>query len=352
MALTPQFLVDLETRMQTISEREYARLTANLWWQQITKVKQSTGKKDILTWLLSTAMIRPLENGGKMIFEDLVARYTEVVNKFAGAGLILTKAQLEDTYNGIVGGEGMDLAGEWSSQIGAYMSYWPQKQVSHLLKNGHTASLYTGYDGKAFFASDHPVNPFNDAAGTFQNIFTSSASGSYPGACPIDDSVTTDVALQNMGKIFSYIASIKMPNGEDPRFLRPKALIVPPRMFPRAVQLTQAKFLAQTAGSGAAQGGSGDVEALIKGLGYATPTMADELSGFEDDKTFFVAAEQATSSELGAVVYVERDAFAINFYGTQDQAVLNRKDELEWHAKGRNTVSSGHPYLLFKCKGS
>ncbi len=349
MALTPQFVVDLETRMQTISEREYARMTANLWWQAITKTKTSTGKKEIMSWLLSTAMIKDLGAGGKMLFDDLVARYTEIENKYSGAGLKLTKAQLEDTFNGIVGGEGMDLAGEWSSQIGSYMGYWPQKQVAHLLKNGHTAALYTGYDAKAFFASDHPVNPFNDAAGTFRNLFTGAAAGDFPGACPIDDSVTTEVALVNMGKIFAYIASIKMPNGEDPRFLRPKALIVPPRMMPRAVQLTGAKFLPQVAGGGA---GSADVDALIKALGYATPTMADELAGFEDNTTFFVAAEQASSNELGAVIYQVREPFAINFYGVQDQVTLSRADELEWHAKGRNAVAPGHPYLLFKCKAA
>lgn len=351
-ALTPQFLIDLETRMQAITEREYARLTQNLWWQMITKVRQSASKKDVITWLLSTAMIRDQQTGGQIAFDDLVATYTEIENKWAGAGLKLRRDQLEDVLNGIVGGEGLDLAGQWSTDIGAYMAYWPQKQVVHLLKNGHTAALYTGYDAKAFFATDHPVNPFKASAGTFANLFTGAASGSYPGALPIDDGVATDVALQNMGKLFSYIASIKMPNGEDPRFLRPKGLIVPPRMFPRVVQLTSAKFLAQVAGAGAAQGGSGDVEALIKALGFATPVMADELAGYESDTTYFVAAEQVTSSQLGAVIYNEREPFKINYYGVMDQAELNRKDELEWHAKGRNRVSPGHPYLLFKVKAS
>jgi hypothetical protein len=52
------------------------------------------------------------------------------------------------------------------------------------------------------------------------------------------------------------------------------------------------------------------------------------------------------------VIYTEREPFAINYYGTVDQAVLGRAQELEWQCHGRNVVSSGHPYLLFKCKGS
>jgi hypothetical protein len=349
-ALTPTFLMDLESRMSVITEREYARLSANLWWKNITKLRGSTGRRDVLTWLLSTAQIKDQGKGGNIAFDDLVSTFTEIETGFAGAGLKLTKAQLEDTDGG-----GMELAAQWSADIGAYIGYWPQKQVTYFLKNAHTAALFTGYDRKAFFATDHPVNPFNTVAGTFQNIFTGAvvaASGNtpwYPGACPIDDAVTTEVALVNLGKIMSYIASIKMPNGEDPRYLRPRAIYCSPRMFPRVVQLTNAKFLAQTAGSA---GGSGDVEALIKALGFATPYMVDEFAGFESDTTFFVGCEQASSSQLGAVIYTDREPFSINYYGVTDQAVLSRARELEWQCHGRNVVSPGHPYLLFKAKGA
>lgn len=343
-AITPQFVMDLETRMQLLSERAYQSLLDNLWWRDIVKTRPSTGRKDVLAWLLSTAQIKDQGKGGNIGFDDLVSLQTEVENKFAGSGLKLQRAQLEDTDGG-----GMDLAGQWSSDIGAYMAYWPQKQAAYFLKNAHTAALFTGYDGLAYFASGHTVNPYLPGAPTFNNLFTGAASGSYPGACPIDDSVTVDVAIVNLAKIFAYIATIKMPNGEDPRFLRPKALIVPPRMYPRAVQLTSAKMIAQAATGGAA---TADVEAFIKALGFATPRMADELAGFESDTTFYVACEQLTSSQLGAVVYVEREPFSVRFYGPQTQADLDRKQELEWHCLGRNVITSGHPFLLFKCKGS
>jgi len=343
-ALTPQILMDLESRMQVLTESEYARMRQNLWWQNITKVRPSNARREVVTWLLSTAQIKDQGKGGNIAFDDLVATYTEYENKFAGAGLRLSRAQLEDTDGG-----GMDLAGQWATDIGAYMAYWPQKQVTYFLKNAHTASIVTGYDAKAFFATDHPYNPLNTGLGTFQNIFTGAASGSYPGACPIDESVTAAVALANLAKIFAYMASIKMPNGEDPRFIRPKVLLCGPALFPRAVQLTSAKFIAQVAGSGA---GSADVEALIRAMGYATPTLCDELAGFESDTTFFVGAEQAASSQLGAIIYSDREPFRINYFGTQDQAELSRRQEVEWHCIGRNVVAPGHPYLLSKCKGA
>lgn len=343
-AITPQFLMDLESRMQVLTESEYSRMGQNLWWQNVAKVRKSESRKEVLAWLLSTAMIREQGKGGNVRFDDLVSVTTEVENKDSGDALELSVNQLSD-----MDGNGMDLAGQWSTDIGAYMAYWPQKQVTHLLKNGHTASLYTGYDSVAFFAANHPVNPYRSELGTFQNVFTGAASGSYPGACPIDDSIDLDDAVVNLAKIYAYIASIKMPNGEDPRFLVPKGILCAPRLFPRAVQLTSAKFIAQVAGSGA---GSADIAGLIQSMGYGKPVQCPELSGFEDDKTFFVVCEQATTSQLGGVIYVDREPYQIQYYGAQDQVELARRRKLEWHCHGRNSIMPGHPYLVFKCKGS
>jgi hypothetical protein len=344
-ALTPQVLFDLETRMQIITDREYARLNDNLWWQLVTKKRGSTGLRDIIMWLLSTAQIRDQGKGGNIHFEDLVTQYTTIENKFSGAGLKLSRAQLEDTDGG-----GMELAAQWSADIGAYMSYWPQKQVAHLLKNGHTAGFYNSYDLLPYFSAAHPYNPFNEGAGTFNNVLTGASSGAYPGACPIHDGITADVAFANLSKVFAYIASIKMPNGEDPRLLRPKWIFASPRQFPRAVQLTNAKFLAAAAtGGGAAPA---DIEAVVKALGFAQPIQVDELAGFEDDTTYFVAVETLATSQLGAVIYTEREPYRINYYGTVDQAQLGRAQELEWQCHGRNVISAGHPFLLFKVKAS
>lgn len=339
-ALTPQYLMDLESDMSVITEREYSRLADNLWWTRVTKVKKTMARREVVAWLLSTATIKDQGKGGNIAFDDIVAQYTEYENKYSGAGLKLTRAQFEDTD-----GNGVDLSAQWSGDVGAYMAYWPQKQTALFMKQAHTAT-FNGYDKVPFFSKLHPINPFASQFGLYANLFTGGASGSYPGAVPCDYSVTPDVALQNLTKIVSYIATIKMPNGEDPRYLRPDTIFCSPMLFPRMVQLTNAKFLAQVAGSGVA---SADVEALIKALGYATPVQCDELAGFENDTTFFVAARNIGTSQLGGIVFVEREAYKINYYGTVDQAVLSRAEELEWHCKGRNVIGAGHPYLLFKC---
>lgn len=358
-ALTPEFLFDFESNMRVITENEYAKFSSNLWWSKFMKTRPSSSKRELVTWLLSTAKIEDLEEiGGKMVFEDIVSKYTEYENRNAGAGLKLKRQQLEDLDGG-----GLDIAAKWSSDIGAYMGYWPQKQLVNLIKNGETSG-FNAYDGATFFNKAHLINPADSSVGTFANVFTGAANSTpatdpndalYPGACPIDDSVTVDVALTNLSKVVSYIRSIRMPNGEDPRFLRPVSILAPPRMQQRVVQLTNAKFIAQAATGGGAA--SADVEMLIQSFGFVEPTIADELSGFESNTTWFLACEELSSSQLGGFVYVDREPFRITYYtgsggGTGVDAFLDRADELEWHCKGRNVAGYGHPYLFFKIKAS
>lgn len=341
--------MDLESRMQVITENAYDTLNANLWYKNITKMRTTGARREVIMWLLSTAMIRPQGKGGNIAFEDLIAQYTELEVEEAGDGLKLQKNQIEDTD-----GQGIELASQWSSDIGAYMSYWPQKQVSRFLKTADSVAKFPAYDKKAFFAKDHPVNPFNPAAGTYANLFTgaaanaSGATPAYPGALPLDeDSVSLEQAFKNLTKLIAYYASIKMPNGEDPRGLRLNGILCSPRLFPRLVQLTSAKYIAVAIGNIGV--GPQDVEALVKALGFATPIQCDELAGFEDDKSYFVSTTQITSNQLGGVIYSDRESFHIDYYGILDDAELGRKREFEWQCHGRNAVGAGHPYLLAKC---
>lgn len=341
-ALTPTNLLRLEDEMSLVVENEYQRLNQGVWWPTVAKVKKTEASKELLSWLLSTAKIHDLGKGGNILFEDLVSQTTEIEPKFAGDGFKLTRAKFEDTD-----ARGLNLAADWSAQIGAQMAYWPQELAAQLLMDGHDVNKVRAYDKKPFFAVDHPSNPYNPNL-TYANLFTGAAAGTYPGKLPIDGSVTADVALENLQKLVGYVSSIKMPNGTQPRRLRLKYLLTPPLLTFRAVQLTQAKFIAQAATGGAAVA---DVEALINALGFALPIQVDELAGYENNTTYFAVCEQITNSTVGGLIYVDREPFRINFYGPQTDAILNRSDELEWHCKGRNAMAAGHPYLIYKIKG-
>lgn len=342
--ITPSFLFDLETNMRTITAEEYQRLTTQLWWRSIAKEVPSMSAKDRRNWLLDTARIQRTGHGGNVEFEDIVALTQETENLNAAAGLEIKKEKFED-----VDGNGIQYATHWSRQMGSYAAYWPQKMVAQaLLANGLT------YDGLSFFNAAHPVNPLNTAAGTFRNVFTGAAvpGEGYPGAVPIDASVTLDVAVNNIAKALAYIAALKMPNGIDPRFMRVDKIFVPPAMIARAQQLTNAKFIAQAAAGGAA--GSGDIEAVIRNFGLGQPVEVYEIGAAfgGSDTTWYLGMQEILSNELGAFTYTNREAFSILYYGPQNDAQLARIRKYQWTTEGRNVVTPGHPYLLFKAQAT
>lgn len=350
--LTPQFLFDLERNIRVISEREYERLVRNLWWRNVARVMPSGAKAERINWLLDTAKIeRPnaAQGGGQAIFEDIVMQTTEYVNENAVAGLELKKEQLED-----LDGNGVELAAHWARQMGAQAAYWPQGEISRAIKaNGNT------YDGLPFFSAigaPHPVNPFNVPAGSFANDFTGVAAGIYPGAVPVDivNAPAVEDAVNNINSALAYVASIPMPNGREPRMLKLAGILHPPALTARMQQITQAQFIAQSAGLGATGGGSGDVSAVIRNFGLGTPIEAPELgSNFGgSDTTYYLLVEEITSNELGAFVYVDREPFSIIFHGEMTDAQLARKRSFQWTTEGRNVVGNGHPYLMFRCQAT
>lgn len=344
-AITPSFLFDLESNMRMIASREYDRLNANLWWPRVMRtMPRSQSKKERVTWLLDTARIQQTGKGGNLEFEDIVSQTTEYEFINASAGLKIKKEEFEDHD-----GNGINFAAHWSRGIGAYSAYWPQKMLATaILANGTT------YDGLSFFNAAHPYNPYLASAGTFQNVFTGAAAGIYPGAIPIDNSVSVEVAVQNIAKAIAYIASIKMPNGEDPRHLRLSTLIVPPALTARAQQITNAKYIAQVAAVAGTAGGSADVEAVIRNFGLGQPIEATELgSAFGgSDTDYYLGVEEITSNELGAFAYCPREDFSVLFYGPQNDAQLARIREFQWMTEGRNNVLNGHPYLLFRASAT
>lgn len=347
--LTPSFLWDLESNMRVISATEYERLARKVWWPRVMKVApKSNSKRERVSWLLDTAQIKPTGKGGNVEFDDIVSQTTEVEFENAAAGLKLKKEQFED-----LDGNGIDLAAHWSRQIGALSAYWPQKKLAELLRSNSGAGP-KAYDNLNFFATNHPYNPYNTSAGTYANVFTGAASGIYPGAIKIDSSVTLEEAINNIAKAIAYISSIKMPSGDDPRFLQLAEIIVPPALAARARMVTGGSLI-PVAGIGGGVG-SADLSPMVRNFGLSTDIIeAPELaSGFTggSDTDFYLVMEEITSNPLGGFSYVPRDEFTTIYHGPQTDAQLARIKEFQWTCEGRNNILAGHPFLIFKCKAT
>lgn len=345
-----QFIQDFETRSKVIVVDSYEKLAKSIWIWDFMIEKSTESRKEVLAWLLSNAQIGELgEDGGQMDYAGIEQVLAEFTTKHHGRGLEVERAQFED-----LDGNGLDVGAQWMKNIGAYMAYYPQKLGVQALKVGHDAASL-GYDGVPFFSNAHPVNPNRVSVGTYANLFTGAASGIYPGACPIDTSVSVEVAFQNLQKVVAYVRSIKAANGEDPRGLRPLKLLVSPENMGRAVQLTNATFIAQAATGGA---GGADVKAVVDALGLLQPVIADELAGFENGTSYFIGCQDVATTEIGGLVYMKRKDFEINYYAGQGagatglDAQLARQQRFEWQCRGRMSVGYGHPYELHKVKAT
>lgn len=340
--MTIQWLMDFESRMRIIQTDSYAALSAaqNQWWGDITKIQTTGSLRQLLAWVLATAQLGDAgELGGNINTQDMAMLETDFRVRFANSGLVLKRSQMLDQD-----GNGLQFATEWIKQVTHQAAYWPQTQVAALLKNGATSG-YNGYDDVTFFNATHYNNPKRTSAGSYSNTHVS---------LPIDTSVSAEVALQNLTTLRTRIASIKQPNGSDPRFLKPYAIVCGSALYPRAVQITEAKFIAATAGAGSTAGTS-DVEGYIRSMGFGKVIEAPELNGWGSDTTYFIVAKPdgVPDDELTGFVYLEREPFSIQFFtgdggGTGADAQLLRQNEYQWMMQGRNVAGFGHPYLVHR----
>lgn len=325
MKVTPEFIVSFETELKGIMATNWQRVASRLNWDKFMKVRPSAGKREILVWLLETAKLYPEGNGGNTRFDDMVAATFSYENDNAGAGLRLTKNEIEDNQmkdNASVGV--LDYARQWANDISMASMYYPQQQLFSLITHGTTA---TGYDGVPFFSASHPVNP-NGGTATYSNIITSV--GLNPAAATELESFM--LAQKNFATALAAVASKTFLNGV-PRYLQPTTLLVPTALQYRAEQLTGGAILSQSTNVLANR----NIQVIVDPLLDAEPTV------------YYLGVSDMMSDDLGAFVWSEREPFSLRTYSLYDEAALNRRDEFEWTMKGRNAAVYGHPYLMYRC---
>lgn len=337
IVVSPDFLMDFESRMRVITSQAYDALNRESWWQKLTRTHQSKNRRELMTWLLDTAVIE-YEEEGNIQFEELSHQMAQYEVEFASRGFKVKKSQFED-----LDGNGIRLAADWARQIGAYAAYFPQKQAARALLEGTSRN---GYDGVPFFSASHPVDPFNSAAGTYSNLITT--------GIHLDDRNPMPLAFQSLNTIKKAIASVPMPNGEDPRNLRPRFFLAPPAMTQRLNLLLSAKFI----GLGSGGAGATDVQGVVASMGFAggvveAPELGAAYGGSDTD--CYLVCDEVGSPDLDALVWIEREPFEVRYYSGQDgggiSVDLNRIRELEWHVQGRNVLGYGHPFKVFKLVG-
>lgn len=322
ITVTPQILRRIEDNLRYIYVTTWGRREKGLFWKRIAKARSSGTKKELLQWMLETAQIMPAGNGGKSTFDDLVEVHWEVENEDFDTSLELSVDEIEDS-------EGIDRAGSWAKHVGNQGAYWPQKTVAQLLRDGKTKKCY---DGKPFFASDHPVNPYNETGPTFSNLLTG-----------------LPFSAENLAKVYAYIEQIAAPDG-DPRHLKPTIVAAGPVERMAVTQALTADIYADPVDSGTTAPASNIIKTAY---GFTEPLIAPELNetasaGGKTRGVWYLFCELLEDDELGALIYQERKAFGINSYSAMTDAQLAALDAFLYKCKGRNVGTYGHPFLGFR----
>ena len=338
MKITPTWVGNFETRLNTLIDGASERMARNLLWDRIMDVRESATGRELYFWLIEAAKLHREGQGGNKRFDDLVANSFEIVNENIGDGLILTKNEIQDNMmagENLRGMPALDYAASWARQMGANAARWPQDVLFELLAAGESTR---GYDGEYFFSGAHPINPFNAAAGTYANLFKTSGGATGPGACPIDsaNASTLDTAAANFAKAVAYVQGLTGANGR-PRNLVVKYALAGVGLRKRLSEILDTKFLT-TSG----------IENVVSRYGIE-PLIAAEIPA--TDLYYYLVCE-IMPGEGGPLVFQKREDFALTSYSLMDLAELQRRKEFEWSYDGRNAGAYGHPFLIFKVKAT
>lgn len=328
MKVTPEFVVSFETQLKGLISSNWNRVASNLNWDRFMKVRPSSTKREILVWLLESARIYPEGDGGNTRYDDIAAATFSYENDNAGAGLRLTKNELEDNQmkdNPSVAA--LDYGRKWASDMGAAAAFYPQQMLYGLITTGKTNK---GYDGVPFFSEVHPVNP-NGGGGTYSNIIRAVPINASAGAGSEQDALIA--AQRNLAKALAAVRAQRALNG-IPRYLVGTTLLVPTALQYRAEQLTGGDMLSQTTNVLRNR----RLEVVVEPQLDAEPDV------------YYIGVEDMLADDLGAFVWSEREAFFMREFGWMTQLDLAHKDMFEWLMKGRNTAVYGHPHLFYRCE--
>lgn len=323
IVIVPDVIRRIEDNLEYLIVSHWARREQDVWWRRLVKTRTASTKRELVQWMLQTAGIRPMGDGGNSTYEDLAEVTHEILVEKFGSSLRLSEDEIED-------GSALDRAGQWATQVSGSGAFWPQEQAAQMLRDGKTK---TSYDNVPFFSAAHPINPILGAStGTYQNLH-----------------YDMPFSPENLAKAYERIAMIPSTDGRY-RKLKPRIVAAGEVERLAVTQALNAEIAADPVRSGTTAPATnvirtkyGFEEPIISADFDETATVASVKRG-----VWFLACDLAEDDQLAGIVYSERKPFSLNSYSHLDDVVLAQMDAWEWKFKGRNGITFGHPFLLHR----
>lgn len=190
------------------------------WWSQIAMEIPSDTDEEVHSWIQQIPGVR----------EWLGDR---VLNAISEAGYRLKNRTFEDTV-GVskdrIADRKIAADAVLMRMLGYQFAKFPDRSIATELLAGYATRKC--WDGKAFFATDHPVDPLDASKGTFSNL---NASG-------------MGLTAANFDSVFSAMSLFKNADGNILGVV-PDTIFVPPQLRTTAHLIARSAYVPSTAGT-------------------------------------------------------------------------------------------------------
>jgi phage major head subunit gpT-like protein len=223
MDLTPASLNVFFTGLSTIFQQGYASYPP--WWSQVAMTVPSDTELETFGWAdVDDFVMR--EWVGPRVVGNTALRSRSLVNKDWEKTKSIPRNKFADDKLG--------LYNLMAQAMGEDAAKLHDRQLVALIRSNPIC-----FDGKAFFADDHPIDIDKPASGVNDNLMAG-----------------TPLTPTNFGLARARMRGFRMRNGE-PGVAEPTLLIVPPSLADMAMTITMAENIASLAAGGSL--GNGDV---------------------------------------------------------------------------------------------
>lgn len=287
--------------------------SAMVWWMSVAMEIPSDTEENILDWLMQLPAVR--EWAGPRLLNTAALEAYRLTNKDYELSISIKRTKFEDDKYGAFG----PLFGQMGEQFGK----WPDRQIAALLASYSTQA--NCFDGKKFFATDHPVNQNDPSKSTYSNLKTSKA-----------------LTYTNYVEQFALFQTQKGPNGEA-MGLTADTLIVPPELRETALSIVGSSNVIQVFGSNTAAAARENPMAKT-----AQVVVVPELSSYSLGSTTWYLAQ--CGGEIKPFIKQSRkEPVFVSRTNLEDDNVF-MKNEFQYGGDARAAFGYSFPWLCFRCE--
>jgi phage major head subunit gpT-like protein len=284
--------------------------TAPRFWERMAFLKPSSTEIEKDGWMAKVPVLRQWL--GERQVQNVAARSYTLENLPWELTIAIDKFKLQDDSYGIYA--------PMVSMMGLQAAKWPD----YMLVDKIRANSELLFDGKAFFASDHPVN-FEDPSNT--DVY--------------DNDFGLALTPDNFAEVFTSMSTFKGEDGK-PLGITPNLLVVPPQLKLAAMQILNSTMIAPQTFAGQTQAGAN--QNILQG--WTDLLVVPELAA--DDTTWYLLD---TSKPIKPFFFQQRQAPVLVPRVDPTDPMVFEKHMFVYGVEARGNVGYTLPFLAARSVG-